>query len=136
MNQDIGEMHGWGDIPPEARTEIERLIPEGKRIDAIRAYRRHTDVTLKEAKEAVDSLAAGMGIEFSVISSPVRSCWVVALAFLAWMGLIAAMPFLAKFVLTEHSATQCLRVSPRRSWLSRHSSQYSCRLPPSSYGWQ
>ena len=94
-------MSSWGDLPPEARTEIERLIPEGKRIEAIRVYRRHSDVTLKEAKDAIDSVAAGMGIEFSAGSSLVRSCWVVALAFLAWMGLIAAMPFLAKFVLIE-----------------------------------
>jgi uncharacterized membrane protein (DUF485 family) len=99
--KDPGDSSGWRDLPPEVRSEIEKLIPEGKRIQAIQVYRRHSNGTLKEAKETVDSAASRMGIEFGKGFSPGWSCLMITIAFVAWMGFIAAMPFLAKFVLTE-----------------------------------
>lgn len=46
--------------PPGEGTEadVERLVLSGRRIDAIKLYREIHGVGLKEAKEAVDKLAA------------------------------------------------------------------------------
>ena len=59
------EMHGWENVPPEARMEIEKFLSQGKKIEAIKVYRNYTDSTLKQAKEAVESVASGMGIKLT-----------------------------------------------------------------------
>jgi hypothetical protein len=73
------EMHGWERIPPEARTEVERLLHEGKKIEAIKVYRKHTDATLKQAKEAVESVASGMGIKLTTGCLPALACLTLVL---------------------------------------------------------
>lgn len=80
------EMHDWGDIPPEARMEIEKLLFEGKKIEAIKVYRRSTDSTLKQAKEAVESIASGMGIKLT------SGCLTLFLLFIVWIGFVVTMP--------------------------------------------
>ncbi|MET8149753.1 hypothetical protein ACIBSW_29305 [Actinoplanes sp. NPDC049668] len=41
--------------------EVLRLIREGKRIEAVRAYRNETGSSLLEAKNAVDAIATRLG---------------------------------------------------------------------------
>ncbi|MEU4220157.1 hypothetical protein [Actinoplanes sp. NPDC026623] len=41
--------------------EVGRLLREGKRIEAIRAYRNETGASLLEAKNAVDAIATRLG---------------------------------------------------------------------------
>lgn len=82
------ETHGPERIPPEARTEIERLLHEGKKIEAIKVYRNNTETTLKQAKEAVESLASGMGIKLTT------GCLTLLLLFILGTGSVAVMPFL------------------------------------------
>lgn len=77
-------MYGQRDIPPEARMEIERLLSEGKKIEAIKVYRRHTDATLKEAKEAVESVASRMGIKLTTGCLPALLCLTLTLLFMVW----------------------------------------------------
>ncbi|MFT4260483.1 ribosomal protein L7/L12 [Microbacterium sp.] len=45
-------------LSPEAAAEISRLIAVGRRIEAIKVYREHTSVGLKEAKDAVEAWPA------------------------------------------------------------------------------
>ncbi len=80
------EIYGPERIPPEARTEVERLLREGKKIEAIKVYRNHTETTLKQAKEAVESVASGMGIKLTT------GCLTLLLLFIVWIGFVAAMP--------------------------------------------
>ena len=80
-------IHSWADVPPEARMEIEKLLHEGKKIEAIKVYRNYTDSTLKEAKEAVESVASGMGIKLTT------GCLTIILLFILCTGFIVAMPF-------------------------------------------
>ncbi|MCK5116037.1 MAG: hypothetical protein KAR44_05515 [Candidatus Aegiribacteria sp.] len=82
----IEEMHGWERLPPEARTEVERLLHEGKKIEAIKVYRNHTDATLKQAKEAVESVASGMGIKLTT------GCLALVLLLIVWIGFVVVIP--------------------------------------------
>ncbi len=41
-------------------TEVQELVTQGRKINAIKLYREQTGVGLREAKEAVDSLEAQM----------------------------------------------------------------------------
>jgi hypothetical protein len=43
-------------IPPEVTREIEDHLYAGKKIAAIKLYRAHTDLGLKESKEFVEAL--------------------------------------------------------------------------------
>jgi len=84
--------HGedWNDsgrIPLEARDEIEKLLHEGKKIEAIKVYRNHTETSLKEAKEAVESIASGMGIKLTT------GCLTLVMLIIVCIGFIVAMPF-------------------------------------------
>jgi ribosomal protein L7/L12 len=45
---------------PATDADIQRLLQTGRKIDAIKVYRRLHRVGLKEAKDAVDRLAAEM----------------------------------------------------------------------------
>lgn len=42
--------------------QIQELLRRGKKIEAIKIYRQHTDVGLKEAKEEVERMEQGLGI--------------------------------------------------------------------------
>ena len=42
--------------PSSVHPDVIRYIQEGKKINAIKVYREHTGVGLKEAKDAVDQL--------------------------------------------------------------------------------
>lgn len=44
------------DMSPELRQEIQQLVNQGKKIEAIKLYREQTGAGLKEAKDAVESL--------------------------------------------------------------------------------
>jgi hypothetical protein len=90
---------GYLDLPAEARAEIERLIPQGDYIGAIRIFRRYSQASLKGAMDAVYATARGMGIEPPERLSSPLSCTIGILGFLAWMGLVAVMPFAARALL-------------------------------------
>jgi len=47
-----------GIAPPE-QAEVVRHLENGRTIEAVRAYRKHTGASLLEAKQAVDRIAAG-----------------------------------------------------------------------------
>jgi ribosomal protein L7/L12 len=91
----------YRDLPAEARAEIERLIPQGNYIGAIKTFRRHSQASLKEAMDAVYATSRGMGIEPPQRLSSPLSCTIAVLGFLAWLGLVAAMPFVARTALTR-----------------------------------
>ena len=80
------DIQDWERIPLEARNEIERLLRERKKIEAIKVYRSHSDATLKEAKEAVESVASGMGIKLTT------GCLTLVLLLIVWIGFVAAIP--------------------------------------------
>lgn len=47
------------DVPPQARSEVDRLIAEGRDIEAIKVVRAHTSWGLVDAKNYVDGLRRG-----------------------------------------------------------------------------
>ncbi|MEZ5317370.1 MAG: hypothetical protein R2752_08235 [Vicinamibacterales bacterium] len=48
-------------LPDHALAEIQTLMREGKKIDAIKVYRMHTGGGLKVSKEAVEAIQERMG---------------------------------------------------------------------------
>jgi large subunit ribosomal protein L7/L12 len=48
--------------PGDLDDEVASLVQQGRKIEAIRVYRKRTGVGLKEAKDAVEDLAARRGI--------------------------------------------------------------------------
>lgn len=48
-------------LTPRALERITRLVAEDKEIEAIKVYRDLTNASLKDAKDAVEAIAAGMG---------------------------------------------------------------------------
>jgi ribosomal protein L7/L12 len=48
-------------VPEREMPEVLRLIRDGSRIEAIRAYRNETGASLLDAKNAVDAMAARLG---------------------------------------------------------------------------
>lgn len=48
-------------LPADAAAEIDRLLADGQKIVAIKLYRDHTGVGLKEAKDRIESWAPGTG---------------------------------------------------------------------------
>jgi ribosomal protein L7/L12 len=50
-------MDHFGIAAPE-ETEVARHLADGRTIEAVRAYRKHTGASLLEAKQAVDRIAA------------------------------------------------------------------------------
>ena len=51
-------MDHLGIAPPE-QAEVVHHLENGRTIEAVRAYRKHTGASLLEAKQAVDRIAAG-----------------------------------------------------------------------------
>lgn len=53
---------GVGSPPAAASPEIVALVRDGKLIQAIKVYRQMTGMGLKESKDAIDALRAGLGL--------------------------------------------------------------------------
>jgi ribosomal protein L7/L12 len=51
----------FGACPPDVRSDVERLIAEGKLIEAIRDVRLGLNIGLKEAKDAVEEIRRKTG---------------------------------------------------------------------------
>jgi len=49
-------------LTSEVRDEVVGLLREGKKIEAIKVYRKHVSVGLKESKEAVEAIGNDLGI--------------------------------------------------------------------------
>jgi large subunit ribosomal protein L7/L12 len=47
------------DVGPRIPEESRRLVAEGRVIEAIKVYREHSGVGLREAKDAIDAYRAG-----------------------------------------------------------------------------
>ncbi len=60
MNQ-IAERLGIEPSPSDP--QVQELLGQGRKINAIKLYREQTGVGLKEAKEAIDSLEAQMKVQ-------------------------------------------------------------------------
>lgn len=56
----LSELAGQGGAAPDTTAEVQRLLRAGQWIPAIQLYRQRTGVGLKEAKEAVERIAAAM----------------------------------------------------------------------------
>jgi ribosomal protein L7/L12 len=49
-------LHDYAPTAPDPLAEVRHLARQGKKIQAIKVYREHTGVGLKEAKDAVEQL--------------------------------------------------------------------------------
>lgn len=79
-------------LSPSVTEQIKALLKEGRRIEAIKLYREETKGTLKASKDAVDAMAASMGIEFRRAGGSRWSCVGLVAAFLLWAGGLALTP--------------------------------------------
>lgn len=81
-----------GEVPPApgiqsesaATDEIVRLLRDGKKLAAIKLHREATGVGLKEAKLAVEAIAAERGIESQRAGCSVTAAALVLIACLIW----------------------------------------------------
>ncbi|OPL19800.1 MAG: hypothetical protein AVO35_02160 [Candidatus Aegiribacteria sp. MLS_C] len=79
---------GRGDdkhLPPEARHEIEQLLRDGKRIEALKLHRKHIPGSLKESRLAVESMAREMGLKAG------GSCTAVLAVIAGTLGVFAVL---------------------------------------------
>ncbi|MFY0568543.1 hypothetical protein ACN28E_32575 [Archangium lansingense] len=82
------------------RAELERMIVEGKKIDAIRLHRHFANSGLKEAKDAIEALEAKLREAGSLpeVTSRPRSPW----RFLGWL-LLALVAGVVVAVLSQRA---------------------------------
>ncbi|MBO9625075.1 MAG: ribosomal protein L7/L12 [Microbacterium sp.] len=57
-------------LPADAAAEIDRLLADGQKVVAIKLYRDHTGVGLKEAKDRVESWAPGSALRTPPLVAP------------------------------------------------------------------
>ncbi len=72
------------DIPPD----IEALVRERRKIDAIKELRQRTGLGLKEAKDRIDLLERQLGIQHSSGSPKALLFWaaLIVVGLLVWWG--------------------------------------------------
>jgi ribosomal protein L7/L12 len=78
--------------------EVVQLLRAGQKIEAIKLYRQISDVGLKEAKDAVEAMEAGLGRSQSISVTPTKSTGCVAIGFrillaMGIAGFVLAMVF-------------------------------------------
>lgn len=77
-------------LSDEARSEIETLLAGKRKIEAIKEYREHCNVGLKEAKEAVEDLERQLSSGSAEKANPLRpSGCAVVLLFLGLAGFLS-----------------------------------------------
>ena len=82
--------------PKGLETELVELLKAGKAIEAIKRHRGATGAGLKEAKDAVDALAAKNGL-VAIGGSPGKGMWILRLLGSAFAGLMVATAGVAVF---------------------------------------
>lgn len=88
-------------ITSEALERVRTLIAGGEYVEAIKHYRENTGASLKDAKDAVDALAAGAGIE--VPGPKLWPCPVLIALFAFWIALVGFSPRIAEWLLMRFS---------------------------------
>ncbi len=88
-------------IPSEALERVRTLVAAGDYIEAIKLYRESTGASLKDAKDAVDALAAGAGVE--VPKPKLWPCPVLIALFAGWIALVGFSPRIAEWLLMRFS---------------------------------
>ncbi|MDM7991850.1 MAG: hypothetical protein QUS11_00885 [Candidatus Fermentibacter sp.] len=84
-------------ITSENLERVRTMIAGGEYIEAIKLYRESTGASLKEAKDAVDAMAKGAGME---VSQPkLWPCPVLIALFAAWIALVGFSPAMAEWLL-------------------------------------
>jgi hypothetical protein len=73
-----------------ATEQIQQLLRERRRIEAIKVYRDETNQPLKASKEAVESMAERMGIDGGGAAR--GSCLGGVIGFLLWMAVLVLTP--------------------------------------------
>jgi len=84
-------------ITSEALERVRTMIAAGDYIEAIKLYRESTGASLKDAKDAVDALAAGAGVE--VPKPKLWPCPVLIALFAGWIALVGFSPRIAEWLL-------------------------------------
>ncbi len=88
-------------ITSENLERVRTMIAEGQYIEAIKLYRESTGASLKDAKDAVDAMAKGAGVE--VPQPKLWPCPVLIALFAAWIALVGFSPGLAEWLLMRLS---------------------------------
>lgn len=88
-------------ITSEALERVRTLIAGGEYIEAIKLYRESTGASLKDAKDAVDALAAGAGVE--VPRPKLWPCPLLIALFAGWIALVGFSPRIAEWLLMRLS---------------------------------
>ncbi len=58
-----------GSSNPQWLESVRQLVQSGQKIEAIKIFRQHTGMGLKESKDAVEALAAGLGVTTTIRST-------------------------------------------------------------------
>ena len=80
---------------------VRTMIAGGEYVEAIKLYRESTGASLKDAKDAVDAMAKGAGIE--VPQPKLWPCPVIIALFAAWIALVGFSPRIAEWLLMRLS---------------------------------
>lgn len=88
-------------ITSENLERVRTMIAGGEYVEAIKLYRESTGASLKDAKDAVDAMAKGAGIE--VQQPKLWPCPVLIALFTAWIALVGFSPAIAEWLLKAFS---------------------------------
>ena len=80
-----------GSVPPELEASLLTLLQQGRKVDAIRAYREEMGVDLKGAKEAVEALQKRHGIAASAGGCASLCVFAVLMVLVALAGLVTCL---------------------------------------------
>lgn len=88
-------------ITSENLERVRTLIAGGEYVEAIKLYRESTGASLRDAKDAVDAMAKGAGVE--VQQPKLWPCPVLIALFAAWIALVGFSPAIAEWLLKAFS---------------------------------
>lgn len=87
------------EVSPETMEEIKKLLQGGKKIEAIKVYRGETDKSLKQSKQAIESISEELGLKNPPSPASTSSCVLLVVILLIWAVLLVLTPLLVGKIL-------------------------------------
>ncbi|KQC06069.1 MAG: hypothetical protein APR54_07750 [Candidatus Cloacimonas sp. SDB] len=87
------------EVSPETMEEIKKLLQGGKKIEAIKVYRGETEKSLKQSKQAIESISEELGLKNSPPPASTGSCLLLVVILLIWAVLLVLTPVIVGKIL-------------------------------------
>lgn len=91
-----GNRSGDTDPDPELDGKVRRLLEQRDLLEAIKLYRASRGCSLKEAREAVGAVAAGMGMTVGSGTGSRLTCPLLVFLFITWVAVMVVVPIVLR----------------------------------------